>query len=108
MKRSADAGVTRGWYGAAVRSAVVNLLIDYPPEHPYRRATLAALQDASDQAGVRADVRIVPTDTIGETGELAMPGAAVFIGPGTPYRDPEAANRVITSARQRGVPLVAT
>ena len=91
-----------------MRSAVVNLLIDYAPEHPYRRATLAALQDASEQSGVDVDVRIVPTDTIGDPDDLATPGAAVFMGPGTPYRDPEAANRVITSARERGVPLVAT
>ena len=91
-----------------MRSVVVNLLIDYAPEHPYRRATLAALQDAADQTGVNVRVRTVPTDTIDEPDQLATPGAAVFIGPGTPYRDPEAANRVITSARERGVPLVAT
>jgi CTP synthase (UTP-ammonia lyase) len=91
-----------------VRSVVVNLLIDYAQEHPYRRATLAALQDAADQGGLDVNVRVVPTDTIRDPDELAAPGAAVFIGPGTPYRNPEAANRVITSAREGGVPLVAT
>jgi CTP synthase (UTP-ammonia lyase) len=95
-------------YGAAVRHATVNLLIDYPPEHPYHRATVAALEDASGPAGVELAVRIAPTDTIDDVDALTAPGSAVFIGPGTPYREPEAANRVIAAARERGVPLVAT
>ena len=95
-------------YGAAVRRATVNLLIDYPPEHPYHRATVAALQDAAGSAGVELAIRIAPTDTIDDADALTGRGSAVFIGPGTPYRDPEAANRVISVARERGVPLVAT
>ena len=35
-------------------------------------------------------------------------GDGVVIGPGTPYREPHAAERAITAARERGVPLVAT
>ena len=91
-----------------MRGVVVNLLIDYPPEHPYHRASVAALQDASAQTGVEADVRIVPTDTIDSVDRLTSRASAVFIGPGTPYRKPDAADAVIRSARERGVPLVAT
>jgi CTP synthase (UTP-ammonia lyase) len=91
-----------------VRRVVVNLLVDYAPEHPYRRASVAALEDASRQTHVPAEVRIVPTDTIADAEALTGPGSAVFIGPGTPYRRPEAAEAVIRSARERGVPLVAT
>jgi CTP synthase (UTP-ammonia lyase) len=91
-----------------MRRVVVNLLIDYPPDHPYHRASVIALEDASDQTDVAADVRIVPTDTIESADRLTTQGSAVFVGPGTPYRNPEAANAVIRSARERGVPLVAT
>ncbi|HKW59897.1 MAG TPA: hypothetical protein VJR46_09120 [Candidatus Dormibacteraeota bacterium] len=91
-----------------MRRVVVNMLIDYSAEHPYHRASVAALQDASEQTGVAVEVRVVPTDTIDDADRLTDPGAAVFIGPGTPYRNPEAAHAVIRSARARGAPLVAT
>jgi CTP synthase (UTP-ammonia lyase) len=87
---------------------VVNLLIDYAPEHPYYRASVAALQDAASQARRPVEIRIVPTDTIDDVEQLTTAGSAVFIGPGTPYRNPDAANDVIRAARERGVPLVAT
>jgi CTP synthase (UTP-ammonia lyase) len=86
----------------------VNLLIDYAPEHPYHRASVAALQDAASQARLPVEIRIVPTDTIDDVDRLTAAGSAVFIGPGTPYRNPDAANDVIRAARERGVPLVAT
>lgn len=91
-----------------MRRVVVNLLIDYAAEHPYHRASVAALQDASGQTGVPVEIRVVPTDTIDGSDRLTDPGSAVFIGPGTPYRNPDAANAVIRSARERGAPLVAT
>lgn len=87
---------------------VVNLLIDYAASHPYHRASVAALRDASEKTGIEADIRIVPTDTIDQAERFTSAGSAVFIGPGTPYRRPEAANDVIRSARERGIPLVAT
>lgn len=91
-----------------MRQPVVNLLIDYAAEHPYHRATIAALHDASEHAGTAAELRVVRTAAIGDGEELTAPGSAVFVGPGTPYDDPEAVHRVIRSARERGVPLVAT
>jgi CTP synthase (UTP-ammonia lyase) len=91
-----------------MRRVTVNLLTDYTAEHPYHRASVAALHDASAQTGIPVDVRIVPTDTIDAVDDLSDARSAVFIGPGTPYRNPEGANEVIRAARERGVPLVAT
>jgi CTP synthase (UTP-ammonia lyase) len=91
-----------------MRVVTVNLLIDYAPDHPYHRASVAALHDASAQNGVPVEVQIVPTDTIDRIDDLTAPGSAVFVGPGTPYRYPQAADEVIRTARERGVPLVAT
>ncbi len=87
---------------------VVNLLIDYPAEHPYHHASAAALHDASRQTGIPTEIRVVPTAAVDDAESLTVPGSAVFIGPGTPYTNPEAAHAVIRSARERGVPLVAT
>ena len=91
-----------------MRGLTVNLVIDYASDHPYHRASVSALRDASAHTGLPLDVRIVPTETIDAVDELIRPRSAVFIGPGTPYRNPEAANGVIRRARERGVPLVAT
>jgi CTP synthase (UTP-ammonia lyase) len=87
---------------------VVNLLIDYPPEHPYHHASAVALQDAARQTDIPAEIRVVPTAMVDDAESLTVPGSAVFIGPGTPYTNPEAAHAAIQSARERGVPLVAT
>jgi CTP synthase (UTP-ammonia lyase) len=84
----------------------IAVLMDLPPQHAYHQATLAALDHAA--AVVRATRTIVvPTDTIGRRAADAL-GDAVIVGPGSPYRDPEAALSVIGSARERGVPLVGT
>jgi len=91
-----------------VRRITVNLLIDYAPDHPYHRASVAALHEAAAKTDIPIELRIVPTDTIDAVENLTGASSAVFIGPGTPYRRPEAANEVIRAARERGVPLVAT
>lgn len=85
----------------------VNVLIDLPPAQPYHGATLAALEHAAAAIGVDFHVRVVPTATI-DRALVLDPGAAVVVGPGTPYRDPDAAHEVVRSARERGVPLVGT
>lgn len=85
----------------------VNVLIDLPPARPYHAATLAALEHAAAAIGLDPDIRVVPTATI-DRALVREPGAAVVVGPGTPYRDPEAAHEVVRSARERGVPLVGT
>ncbi len=94
-------------YRRSVRSPVITVLIDLAPEQRYHAATLAALEHASARLGAAVDVRMVPTDTI--DGQLiADPGAAVVVGPGSPYRDQEAVHAVVRTAREKGIPLVGT
>lgn len=78
--------------------------MDLPREQRFHAATLAALHHALGQrhADVAIDVVVVGTDQIGEIGD------GVVIGPGSPYRDPAAAERIIARARCDGIPLVAT
>lgn len=91
-----------------MRAVVVTVLIDLPPDQRYHTATLAALRHASEHAAAPIDIRVVPTDRIGDIDFLAIPGSAVVVGPGSPYRDPEAVYAVVQAARERGVPLVGT
>jgi CTP synthase (UTP-ammonia lyase) len=91
-----------------MRALVVDLLIDLPPDHPYHAATLAALGHASEHIATPIKIRAVQTDRIRELDLIAAPGSAVVVGPGSPYRDPEAVHAVVRAARERGVPLVGT
>jgi len=87
---------------------VVSVLIDLPADHPYHRATLAALGHASEHRRIPIEVHVVPTDTIRDAAGLVTAGSAVIIGPGSPYREPDAAHAVVREARERNVPLVGT
>lgn len=87
---------------------MVTVLIDLPADHRYHRATLAALGHASENRRIPIDVRVVPTDKIGDASWLADSGSAVIIGPGSPYRDPDAAHEVVRNSRERNIPLVGT
>lgn len=91
-----------------MRSLVVSVLIDLPPDHRYHAATLAALRHASEHRAAPIEIRVVPTDAIGDIDLVASPGSAVVVGPGSPYSEPEAVHEVIRAARERGVPLVGT
>ena len=91
-----------------MRPVLVSVLMDLPAGHRYHRATLAALDHASAASGIPIDLRVVPTDTIGASSRIAVPGSAVVIGPGSPYRDQEAAHAVVREARERNIPLVGT
>jgi CTP synthase (UTP-ammonia lyase) len=93
--------------GGRMPAPVITVLIDLPPDHGYHLATLAALEHASQSLDMAVDVRSVPTDGI-ESQLIADPGAAVVVGPGSPYRNREAALNVIRSAREMGIPLVGT
>ncbi|HKF16074.1 MAG TPA: hypothetical protein VKF14_02580 [Candidatus Dormibacteraeota bacterium] len=90
-----------------MRSPLISVLIDLAPGQQFRAATLTALEHASDRQRANVEVRVVPTDTI-DRGLMAGPGSAVVIGPGSPYRNPEGVLEVVQSARERGIPLVAT
>lgn len=91
-----------------MRAVVVTVLIDLPPDHRNHRATHEALEHASADLGISIDVRFVPTDTIRDASRIATPRSAVVIGPGSPYRDPEAVHEVVRKAREENIPLVGT
>jgi CTP synthase (UTP-ammonia lyase) len=91
-----------------MRTLVVTVLIDLPPDRPNHAATLAALRHASELAAAPVEIRVTPTDAVGDADRVAAPGSAVVVGPGSPYRDPEAVHAVVRTARERSVPLVGT
>jgi len=85
----------------------ITVLMDLPPGQEYASATVAALNHAAAATGADIRVRVLPTDQI-DDGLIARPGAGIVVGPGSPYRNPDAVREVIRSARERGVPLVGT
>lgn len=85
----------------------ITVLIDTPPEHRFHAATIAAIDHASKSLNLPVEIRVVPTDTI-DRALIDDPGAAVIVGPGSPYRNPDGALEVIRSAREKGIPLVGT
>jgi CTP synthase (UTP-ammonia lyase) len=91
-----------------VRAVVVTVLIDLPAGHRFHRATRAALGHASDERGIPIEIRVIPTDTIRDASDVAAVSSAIVIGPGSPYRNPEAAHAVVREGRERGIPLVGT
>jgi CTP synthase (UTP-ammonia lyase) len=91
-----------------VHGVVVTVLIDLPASHRFHRATLAAIGHAAEVRGIEIELRVVPTDTIRDASRIAAATAAVIIGPGSPYRDPDAAHEVVRQAREGNVPLVGT
>ena len=91
-----------------MRAAVVAVLIDLPAYHRYHRATLAALVHAAKDLDIPIDVQVVPTDSIRDASQMVAATSAVIIGPGSPYRNPDAAHAVVREARERHIPLVGT
>lgn len=83
-------------------SRVITVLMDLPEENDSHRYTIDALDHAIAATSTDVTVRLVPTDSIGELGH------GVVIGPGSPYRDPRAAEAAIQTAREKGLPLVGT
>jgi CTP synthase (UTP-ammonia lyase) len=83
----------------------VAVLIDLPPGQAYHVATLEAIEHASRALGVAVESRVLRTNTIpGDLDDYA----AIIVGPGSPYDDPEAVHAAIRTARERGIPLVGT
>ena len=87
---------------------MIHVLIDLAADHPYHAATINALRDASTYLELTPEIRVVRTDEVGDIDAIVRPGNGVVIGPGSPYRDQEAAHTVVRAARERGVPLVGT
>jgi len=87
--------------------ASIRVLMDLPPSQRYAAATLAALDHAAVGLGLDVDVRVLSTDTLHDQAEV-LSSSAIVVGPGSPYRDPEAVLTSIRLARERGIPLVGT
>ena len=68
--------------------------------------TVNSLNHAIDAAGAGVDIRVVGTADIDDA-FIDAPGPVV-LGPGAPYDRPDLAEEVIRSAREQGLPLVAT
>ena len=80
----------------------VTVLLDSEPTQRFHRATVAALEHAITASGASIAIDVVHTDAIRSLGN------GVVIGPGSPYRDPRAAEDTIRTAREQGIPLVGT
>lgn len=84
----------------------VALLIDSPAVHDNRRFTEAAIAHAAQACDEQVDLVAIPTDALRDHRLEDYDG--VFVGPGSPYRDPETVIDWIGATRERGVPLVGT
>jgi len=80
----------------------IAVVLDSAPTHPYHMATLAAIGHAAEALSLSPDIRVTPSDTLADPAAVES-FAAVVIGPGSPYRDPEAVLATIRAARERGV-----
>ena len=83
------------------------MIFDVPADSPHHGPTLSAIGHAADRAGFEVIVNVVKTDTITPAYFDDLPHGVV-IGPGTPYTVPDAAEDVIRTAREKGLPLIGT
>ena len=105
MRSGADRAGTRNVESNVPK--ILNVVLDSPPTARYHAATVDALRHAIDQAQADIEIRVVRTPGI-DRNFLDSPGDAVLIGPGSPYDKPFAAEELIRTAREQGLPLVAT
>jgi len=70
----------------------VAVLLDLAPQQRYHTATVTALEHAAAALGADIEPRVLPTDTLDGLEEVAN-SAAIVVGPGSPYRNPDAATR---------------
>ncbi len=68
--------------------------------------THSTLDASLEHAGARWEW--VPTDAVPPADELAARFAGLWIAPASPYRSMDGALAAITTARERGLPLVGT
>lgn len=81
---------------------LIGVVGDYQPANE----THATLDASLAHAGVRREW--IPTDAVPAANELVRRYAALWIAPASPYRSMTGALGAITTARERGVPLVGT
>lgn len=85
----------------------LSVIIDSPPTARYHVATIQALEHAVAAANADLPIVVVRTPDVTDDFVASLEGGVV-IGPGSPYDEPDRADEVIRSARERGVPLVGT
>jgi CTP synthase (UTP-ammonia lyase) len=81
---------------------VIGVVGDYQPQNETHSSLDASLEHAG------AEWEWVPTDAVPPADELAERYGGLWIAPASPYRDMDGALGAITTARERGVPLVGT
>ena len=91
----------------AAHTARIDVIFDVDEGTRFYGPTVDALSHAADALGLAVDIAVVRTDTVDHHYFDRLPDA-VFIGPGTPYRVPEAAELIVRTARERDISLVAT
>jgi CTP synthase (UTP-ammonia lyase) len=79
---------------------MIGVVGDYQPGNETHTTLDASLAHAG------AEWEWVPTDKI--PGDLAERFSGLWIAPASPYRDMNGALSAITTARERGIPLVGT
>ena len=84
----------------------ITVLMDLHPDHEFHRATLRAVDHASESIEGPAHCTVLRTSDW--DGQRASLGAGVVVGPGSPYEVEETAYAVIRTAREAGVPLIGT
>lgn len=80
----------------------VTVLIDLPADDPAYVFTVEGLGHALAAREAGLELVVMRTDEIGELGR------AVLVAPGSPYRDPAAAEQVIERSRLDGTPVLGT
>ena len=105
MRFGADRAGTRNVESTVPK--ILNAVLDSPPTARYHVATVEALRHVINHAHADIEIQVARTPGI-DSAFLASPGDAVLIGPGSPYDEPFAAEELIRTAREQGLPLVAT
>jgi CTP synthase (UTP-ammonia lyase) len=96
--------------GARSARIEVGVLGDFPPDAPYRRATLDALAHAAGALSLPIVATWIPTralvhrDGVRDVARLA----GLVAGPGGPFENREGLHRAIRAARMGGVPFLGT
>lgn len=88
-------------------ATTISIIFDRRPGDRFYQETVDAVRHAIDASDGNVDIDVITTAEIDETLIDNISGG-VMIGPGSPFTHPHEVDEVIRSARERGVPLVAT
>ena len=86
---------------------MIRIVFDKRPGEPFYAETVASVEHAIAAVGCDLAIQVIRTGEVSDE-LIGQPDGGIFIGPGTPFEHPDRAEALIRSARERGVPLVAT